>query len=518
MAGFHGKLPSHGDFLRRRMSDAFMARWDTWLQHSVHESRSALGESWDAAYRAAPAWRFAMPFGQGLVAGVVLSAEDRVGRKFPLTVLAELTAPASVLSLAAGNQQWFEAVEQLAQSALISGVDGLARLDSSLALLPDPSPPIDNLDLAAWPPTKGGCFPLPDTAVTVTWFAALLETELDREGGGYGAWWTSGAGAEGAIFPPQFWIVSGWPDTGLYARMIGLQVLTKQAPRISTTASLGAAAAAMTLIGSTESLPIEDSTSAVASATQEMPLTTKATLSTYGISALFSHPGKLRRENQDACLDRAEDGFWVVADGLGGLKHGAQASKAVIHAMAALPAGLTLDDWLHESKAALTQVNTQLVAAPLGEETGSTVVAMAIRGDEAAVIWVGDSRLYRSRGGELEQLSKDHSSAAELAADGDGDFADLLSPASELSRAIGADGKLDIDFLRIEVQPDDRYLLCSDGLYAELSQEQLAAELSREGDAATLLTRLTAHILEGRACDNLSGVLVIAPASGVAAE
>lgn len=519
MAGFYGKLPSHGDFLRRRISDAFLTRWDAWLQRAVHDSRAAFGDAWDEVYQRAPAWRFALPFGKGLVAGVMLSAEDRVGRRFPLTVVVELADPASVLSLAAGNQQWFEAAEALVREALVPDSDGLSRLDSGLALLPDPSPPIDSFDLVAWPPATAGIFPLSNlaSASLPAWMAALLDAELERAGGDYGACWTVGAGAGGAAYDTEFWLLHGWPDADLYSRMLGLSpmaVAVAPAP-VAVPVSKPTAVIAITPPATSPAPVPAGATAAPFEATQELPLMALARPSAVGISAFFSHPGKVREENQDACLDRAEDGIWAVADGLGGLKHGARASAAVIAALAGLPKGLNLADWAHAAREAMIEVNSQLNCAPAGQETGSTIVALTIRGLEAAVLWVGDSRLYRWRAGQLEQLTRDHSSAAEMAADGGGDFADLLGAASELSRAIGADSSLDVDFLRFEVLAGDRFLLCSDGLYAELPADQLLGKMGGNADAATLLTEIIKPILEGRAHDNLTGVLVLAPDGGV---
>ena len=57
--GFYGKLPSHGDFLRRRLSDAFVGGWDAWLQDCLAGSREALGDRWLDVYLTSPAWRFA---------------------------------------------------------------------------------------------------------------------------------------------------------------------------------------------------------------------------------------------------------------------------------------------------------------------------------------------------------------------------------------------------------------------------------------------------------------------------
>src|SRR5215470_6993527 len=69
--GFYGKLPSHGDFLRRRVADAFVGVWDGWLQECLAASRAALGESWLDVYLTSPAWRFACAAGASGPAPVV---------------------------------------------------------------------------------------------------------------------------------------------------------------------------------------------------------------------------------------------------------------------------------------------------------------------------------------------------------------------------------------------------------------------------------------------------------------
>src|SRR6267154_5928531 len=88
--GLYGKLPSHGDFLRRRVSDDFVAGWDAWLQRCIAQSRAALGEEWLETYLTSPAWRFALSAavcGPTPVAGVLVPSVDRVGRYFPVTVV-----------------------------------------------------------------------------------------------------------------------------------------------------------------------------------------------------------------------------------------------------------------------------------------------------------------------------------------------------------------------------------------------------------------------------------------------
>src|SRR5688572_32557427 len=117
VVGFYSKLPSHGDFLRRRVSDAFVGVWDGWLQECIAASRSALGERWLDVYLTSPAWRFACAagtFGAAPVAGVMVPSVDRVGRYFHLTFVTELAADASVVSAATTLEPFFTGAEELA--------------------------------------------------------------------------------------------------------------------------------------------------------------------------------------------------------------------------------------------------------------------------------------------------------------------------------------------------------------------------------------------------------------------
>ena len=104
--GLFGKLPSHGDFLRRRVSDAFVDAWDAWLRECLAESRSALGERWIDVYLTSPAWRFVCErgvCGPAPVVGLMVPSVDRVGRFFPLTLVAELPDDINLIAAATGS-------------------------------------------------------------------------------------------------------------------------------------------------------------------------------------------------------------------------------------------------------------------------------------------------------------------------------------------------------------------------------------------------------------------------------
>ena len=139
--GWYGKLPTLGDFASRRLGGDFIEPWDVWLGEGLAAQRATLGEAWLDAYLHSPTWRFVlMPSAlpglapQRALAGVLMPSVDRVGRYFPLTLVASLeTLPKSAVEL----EQllgWLHRLEDLALDALqddwnIDELDGaLARL------------------------------------------------------------------------------------------------------------------------------------------------------------------------------------------------------------------------------------------------------------------------------------------------------------------------------------------------------------------------------------------------------
>ncbi|NKE46919.1 type VI secretion system-associated protein TagF [Roseomonas frigidaquae] len=131
--GFLGKLPAHGDFLRRALPEDFAVPWDDWLQAGLAALREGLDDTaFAAAWDATPAWRFLLPAGAcgaSRVAGVILPSEDLVGRRYPLT-LAALLPPASP----APAEAWFDSLQEAGQQARALGQDA----DALLAALPEP--------------------------------------------------------------------------------------------------------------------------------------------------------------------------------------------------------------------------------------------------------------------------------------------------------------------------------------------------------------------------------------------
>ncbi|WP_028239100.1 PP2C family protein-serine/threonine phosphatase [Stutzerimonas azotifigens] len=232
-------------------------------------------------------------------------------------------------------------------------------------------------------------------------------------------------------------------------------------------------------------------------------------------SAARTDTGKVRKGNEDAFLDLPERGLWAVADGMGGHRNGALASRLVVEQLAELPAEGGLAERLVALRRGLHRVNRRLghaltVTAECPEPVmGSTVVALLMDERRAACVWAGDSRCYLWRRGRLYQLSRDHSLAQQLLDE------QRLSPrqvaahpaAHALTRAVGAGESLRLDVLEFDVHPGDTLLLCSDGLYQSLSPDALGAALDRPSPEFAL-RQLFDEALEGPARDNLSAVVI----------
>ncbi len=139
--GAFGKMPSVGDFFRLGVSQAFVQPWDEWIQRSMLAASEALGEAWDSHYMSAPIWRFCLSpglAGPQKMLGVLMPSVDRVGRRFPLTLVAGVSNEGSA---ALAHFRAAEVYRQLEDLALAALEDDMTRdkLAEGLASLPAPT-------------------------------------------------------------------------------------------------------------------------------------------------------------------------------------------------------------------------------------------------------------------------------------------------------------------------------------------------------------------------------------------
>ncbi|MEB0092561.1 serine/threonine-protein phosphatase [Pseudomonas sp. CCI1.2] len=228
-------------------------------------------------------------------------------------------------------------------------------------------------------------------------------------------------------------------------------------------------------------------------------------------SVARTHAGKVRTRNEDAFLDCPQLGLWVVADGMGGHQCGDIASQLIVTHLADLPQAGSFDERMIAMRQCLHWLNRrmsqELTINPEHKDKimGSTVVALLIEGKRGACVWAGDSRCYLLRDNHLHQLTRDHSLFEQLINEQkmSPEKARLQPNSQSLTRAIGASDQLQLEIVELEVQPDDVFLLCSDGFYEGLNNEVLLRTLDLES-MHTLFT----DVLGGTARDNLTAIVI----------
>ncbi len=223
--------------------------------------------------------------------------------------------------------------------------------------------------------------------------------------------------------------------------------------------------------------------------------------------------GTVRTINEDACLDLNEQGLWVVADGMGGHAAGDVASKLIVQAMAELSHPDCLGDFIDTVEQGILEVNQRLLdlsARELDNQTvGSTVVSLLAHANHCAVLWAGDSRLYRLREGKLDMLMREHTQAEELVEQGLLDEAEAESHPTFniLTRAVGAQDPLYIDVDLFDVEKGDRFLLCSDGLNKAVSDEEISIGMQNNSPEESVDLLLN-QALEQGSRDNVTIIVV----------
>ena len=188
-------------------------------------------------------------------------------------------------------------------------------------------------------------------------------------------------------------------------------------------------------------------------------------------SAGRTHAGTWRKTNEDALLLRPDLALWAVADGVGGHEDSAAARKTVIEHLGRMLPPLSFGSAAEEIGALLREANTALQqrANLISDHVivASTVVVLLIYAGHYCVIWSGDSRAYRLRGNRLEPLTRDHSAPCGGATDG-----------TMVTHAIRASAEAYFDTVHGAAEPDDRFLLCGDGVTKILDEVLLADMLA----------------------------------------
>ena len=230
-----------------------------------------------------------------------------------------------------------------------------------------------------------------------------------------------------------------------------------------------------------------------------------------------THVGLVRENNEDALLVR-EPYLFAVADGMGGYAAGEIASRSTIKAFEAATYSLRHEQGEQNIRSimleAFAKANTHVYKMAVSNESytgmGTTMTALYLPGDGMGYCChVGDSRLYLYRGGQLEQLTRDHTFVADLQEQGKitEEEAFVHPQRHILLQALGVEEQVKADFFHFKLQTADRLLICSDGLSDMLRHKEIAAIIG-DSDLQQAADRLLEQSLDNGGRDNVSLILI----------
>lgn len=556
--GFFGKIPLTGDFIHRRISSVFMNRWDDWLKVNILHSQDQLGERWLPIYSQSPMWRFCIAPGiidNNAHLGVMIPSVDSVGRYFPLTVAQTIDAKAIPFMLSDTANQWFQNIEDLLLDLLEGYEPNLQVFDAKIAALqPKWIDAVNEIPSGQSSLEKTFNLRLEvSSAESINHsLSSFMLSNLLESNKGFTFWWNEGSEA----YQPSVLLSDKLPTADHFSALLDGSwqehqwiSLPLSSPKLKSNErpedpadksltdivkpNLDQAAQHAQFVNdfnnqqaSSESLEdiesftktdfqvsqeheVDDITiSPLVSSPYHRPHSFKAIPDSFG----FTDPGNSRKENEDSLLLKPSAGLWLIADGMGGHSFGSYASQLVVNRVAATDVTGTMEQALNKINIALQDVNTHLVEYAQQNNQrvcGSTVIGMIMKNQTCAFFWAGDSRLYLVRDQQVHQLSKDHSVEQEQIDQGlieknDPNF----SGKNLITRAVGGDHHLDVEIAYHQPMPGDQFLLCSDGVYNEISDLEIETIINMENSSKERCLTMNEEILSRAARDNFTGIIV----------
>ena len=228
--------------------------------------------------------------------------------------------------------------------------------------------------------------------------------------------------------------------------------------------------------------------------------------------------GIVRKNNEDACFVIPGHDVYIVADGVGGNNSGEVASRTAVSEIAEFInendlSGCDDTEAIFESLSKAVGIANDKIYQ-MGMESAenrgmaTTVVMVYIRGLDAYVANVGDSRAYLMRKGRLKQLTNDHTYVNELVRKGviTKDEAEHHKQKNVITKALGAEYFVEPDFYKIGLNKNDIIMLCSDGLYGEVDDAQIIESMNNMDNMNDVCADLVEKAIRAGGRDNITVV------------
>lgn len=229
-------------------------------------------------------------------------------------------------------------------------------------------------------------------------------------------------------------------------------------------------------------------------------------------SSTYTNRGLIRELNEDSILDLQSEHLWIVADGMGGHSAGDYASQHLVDGLAKYRCHEKPGIRMSRLQNILECSNEHFIQKAVSEHLGiigSTVAILNIGRNYISCSWSGDSRIYRLRSGKLNQLTRDHNYGSLVkdrdylnTSDGVWDNEELLT------KAIGGAQTLQIEHCWFSLELTDKFLLCTDGLFKEVKDDEIEHILARETSAENVISSLSELYITRGARDNIGLIYV----------
>lgn len=490
--GYHGKIPSRGDFVYYGLPREFIDQWDAWLQSAITNSRNNLTDQWLDIYLTSPIWRYYLSpglCGNHAWTGLMMPSVDKVGRYFPMTMACALPTEFNPFDLLTNHKHWFMETEEMMLGLLDEQYTDLSKFKKKAEQLTKHFANHEASTQARLGLGPLWQLPIPSIDEAASTYSELSRQMLSARFSTYSLWWSNGS----ERVTPSLLVSAGLPPAESFTTLMDGQWENSVWEAWPT-------------LKIAQDKQLNTSQPSPKSPIEQPEPDIKITPLMWRSSAI-SHVGQIRKVNEDACLNLPDSGLWAVADGMGGHAAGDFASNMTIDVLSNLEPATTLNDFISNATDHLKFVNEQLLkqAEERSVSTiGCTVVVLLMFGQRAAFLWAGDSRIYLSRDGELQQLTKDHSYETETP------FAnEEMSEryANIVTRAVGATDELELDIGYLDLKAGDRFLLCSDGLNKEVTDTEIA-QIIQGDDVLGVTQQLINLSLQKGARDNVSVAIV----------
>lgn len=445
--GFFGKVPSHGDFISDGLERELVGTLDDWMRSGLHACAEIFSGRWSEIFSSSPPIRFIIEkgiWGNCAYAGVLVPSTDRVGRKYPLAIVAQLNTFRRHPRTLYLDDTWFMAAEALAETSMTGDFD-MFRFNGAVKKLRLPKPHEEN-----------------------------DEQEMAHGRTPTSLWWHIDP-LSGRVRGLKF---DGKPKASDFTRLFSEMVSKSDED-----------GSAPTQAGQPEQ---ENAKPGIASVARSVPPTEQPSSVIYSYA---THAGTRLSLNADALFVSQTPALFAIADGQGDTHSAVEAARLATNILAETPDAENAEMMAQQIRGKLGTVNSLLLSRQTTGADGrpmASIILAYIIGNRLGVLWSGDARAYLLKNGTMHQLSRDHV---------------VVGMKKQLSQCVGLSQQFRPDIVSEDWGLQDRLLLCSYPL-VQILKERAIAEIISNTPVKDCANALIQEALIEDARENVSAIVI----------